>query len=100
MSARPTASITTQMSATLAPPSLSGIWPKIARAATKEIAGNVQQAADGTRHVSENIHSVTRASNEAHTATSRLLDAANGLSSQSSRLKSEVDGFLGSLRVA
>jgi methyl-accepting chemotaxis protein len=69
-------------------------------AATKEIAGNVQQAADGTRHVSENIHSVTRASDEAHTATSLLLDAANGLSSQSSRLKSEVDGFLGSLRVA
>ena len=69
-------------------------------AATKEISGNVQQAAEGTRHVSENIHSVTRASDEAQTATSRLLDAANGLSSQSSRLKSEVDGFLGSLRVA
>ena len=69
-------------------------------AATKEISGNVQQAADGTRHVSENILSVTRASDEAQTATSRLLDAANGLSSQSSRLKSEVDGFLGSLRVA
>ena len=29
-----------------------------------------------------------------------LLDAANGLSSQSDRLKSEVDGFLGSLHVA
>jgi methyl-accepting chemotaxis protein len=69
-------------------------------AATKEISGNVQQAAEGTRHVSENIHSVTRASDEAQTATSRLLDAANGLSSQSSRLKSEVDGFLGSLQVA
>jgi methyl-accepting chemotaxis protein len=69
-------------------------------AATKEISGNVQQAAEGTRHVSENILSVTRASDEAQTATSRLLDAANGLSSQSSRLKSEVDGFLGSLRVA
>jgi methyl-accepting chemotaxis protein len=69
-------------------------------AATKEISGNVQQAADGTRHVSENILSVTRASDEAQTATSRLLDAANGLSSQSSRLKSEVGSFLGSLRVA
>jgi len=69
-------------------------------AATREIAGNVQQAADGTRLVSENIHSVTRASDQAQTATSRLLDAANGLSSQSTRLKSEVDGFMGSLRVA
>ena len=32
--------------------------------------------------------------------TSRLLDAANGLSSQSDQLKSEVDSFLGSLHVA
>jgi methyl-accepting chemotaxis protein len=69
-------------------------------AATSEIAGNVQQAAVGTRDVSENIIAVTRASDEAHVATSRLLEAANGLSSQSTQLKSEVDGFLGSLRVA
>jgi methyl-accepting chemotaxis protein len=68
--------------------------------ATREIAGNVQQAADGTREVSDNIHSVTNASAEAGTATARLLDAANGLSSQSGRLKSEVDHFLGSLKVA
>jgi methyl-accepting chemotaxis protein len=69
-------------------------------AATREISGNVQQAANGTRDVNDNILSVTRASDEAGTAASRLLDAANGLSSQSDRLKSEVDGFLGSLRVA
>jgi methyl-accepting chemotaxis protein len=69
-------------------------------AATREIAGNVQQAADGTRHVSENILNVTHASDEATTATSRLLEAANGLSSQSGRLKSEVGSFMGSLKVA
>ena len=69
-------------------------------AATREIAGNVQQAADGTREVNDNIMSVSRASEEAGRATSKLLDAANGLSSQSDRLKSEVDGFLGSLHVA
>ena len=69
-------------------------------AATREIAGNVQQAADGTREVSDNIHSVTHASNEAGVATGRLLDAANGLSSQSEQLKSEVDHFIGSLRAA
>jgi methyl-accepting chemotaxis protein len=69
-------------------------------ASTREIAGNVQQAADGTREVSDNIHTVTRASNEAGVATSRLLDAANGLSSQSGRLKTEVGSFLGSLKVA
>jgi methyl-accepting chemotaxis protein len=69
-------------------------------AATSEIAGNVQQAAVGTRDVSENIIAVTRASDEAHVATSRLLEAANGLTSQSTQLKSEVDSFLGSLRAA
>ena len=69
-------------------------------AATREIAGNVQQAAEGTRDVSDNIHSVTNASNEAGVATGQLLEAANGLSSQSTRLKSEVDHFLGSMKVA
>ncbi len=69
-------------------------------AATREIAGNVQQAADGTREVNDNILSVGRASEEAGRATSKLLDAANGLTSQSDRLKSEVDSFLGSLHVA
>ena len=69
-------------------------------AATREIAGNVQQAADGTRDVNDNILSVTRASDEAGKAAAKLLNAANGLSSQSERLKSEVDSFLGSLQVA
>ena len=69
-------------------------------AATREISGNVQQAANGTREVNDNIVNVTRASDEAGMAASRLLDAANGLSSQSERLKSEVEDFLGSLRVA
>ena len=69
-------------------------------AATREIADNVQQAAGVTREVSDNIQIVTKAAGEASVATSRLLDAANGMSSQSERLKSEVDQFLGSLRVA
>ena len=69
-------------------------------AATREIAGNLQQAADRTRDVNKDILSVSRASEEASGATSRLLDAANGLSSQSERLKSEVEVFLGSLQAA
>ena len=69
-------------------------------AATREIAGNVQQAANGTRDVNDNILSVSRASEQAGQATSKLLDAANGLSSQSDRLKSEVGSFLGSLHAA
>jgi methyl-accepting chemotaxis protein len=69
-------------------------------AATREIAGNVQQAANGTRDVNNNILGVGRASEQAGQATAKLLDAANGLSSQSGRLKSEVDSFLGSLNAA
>ena len=68
--------------------------------ATREIAGNVQQAASGTREVSSNIQNVTRASDEAGAAASRLLDAANGLSSQSDRLKAEVGGFIKTLVAA
>ncbi len=69
-------------------------------AATRDIVGNAQQAANGTRDVNDKLLSVTRASSEAGMAASSLLDAANGLSLQSERLKSEVDGFLGSLRAA
>jgi methyl-accepting chemotaxis protein len=69
-------------------------------AATREIAGNVLQAANGTKDVNDNILSVTRASDEAGRAASKMLDAANGLSSQSERLKSEVDSFLASLHAA
>ena len=67
-------------------------------AATREISGNVQQAADGTRDVNDNIRSVTRSFRRSGKAASKLLEAANGLSSQSERLKAEVDGFLGSLQ--
>ena len=69
-------------------------------ATTQEISRNVQQAANGTQDVNTNILSVSRASEQAGQATSKLLDAANGLSSQSDRLKSEVQSFLGSLHAA
>src|SRR6267142_1219914 len=69
-------------------------------AATREISGNVQQAANGTKDVNDNIVGVAKASGELGTSASKLLDAANGLSSQSERLKLEVDSFLGSVRAA
>ncbi|CAN5443489.1 hypothetical protein BH11PSE4_BH11PSE4_40790 [soil metagenome] len=69
-------------------------------AATGEISGNVQQAASGTAEVNDNIVGVARASSEAGEAASKLLGAANGLSSQSERLRSEVDSFLASVRAA
>jgi methyl-accepting chemotaxis protein len=69
-------------------------------AATSEISGNVQQAANGTREVNENVVGVAEASGELGSSASKLLDAATGLSSQSERLKFEVDSFLGSVRAA
>jgi methyl-accepting chemotaxis protein len=68
--------------------------------ATREIAGSVQQAATGTSDVRENILGVNQAASEAGIAASRLLEASNGLSSQSEQLKIEVDGFLGSIQAA
>ena len=68
--------------------------------ATREIAGSLQQAATGTRDVNDSITSVSKASDETGAAASKMHQAAAGLSSQSERLKAEVDGFLGSLRTA
>jgi methyl-accepting chemotaxis protein len=85
---------------------ISGISNAIASAvqqqgaATSEIAGAVQQAAAGTGDANANIVGVARTANEAGIAASQLLAAANGLSAQSERLKTEVGSFLGSVRAA
>ncbi len=68
--------------------------------ATREIAGSLQQAATGTREVNDNIVGVSKASEQAGAAAAKMHHAAAGLSSQSERLRAEVDGFLGSLRTA
>jgi methyl-accepting chemotaxis protein len=68
--------------------------------ATREISGNVQQAANGTSMVNDNIVAVARTSSEAGAAASKLLAAANGLSKQSEQLKLEVGSFLSSVRAA
>jgi methyl-accepting chemotaxis protein len=68
--------------------------------ATSAISVNVQQASSGTSEVNSNIVGLTRTSSEAGVAASKLVEAANGLSSQAEQLKREVDGFLGSVRAA
>lgn len=68
--------------------------------ATHEISGSIQQAASRTHEVDSNIAGVAEASGEIGSAASKLLEAATGLSSQSERLKFEVDSFLGSVRAA
>jgi methyl-accepting chemotaxis protein len=69
-------------------------------AATQEISRNVQQAAHGTQQVSSNISDVQRGANETGSASSQVLSAAQTLSVDSGRLKSEVSKFLNSVRAA
>jgi methyl-accepting chemotaxis protein len=69
-------------------------------AATQEISRNVQQAAQGTQQVSSNITDVQRGASETGSASSQVLSAAQTLSADSGRLKSEVSKFLGSVRSA
>ncbi|MGX4772978.1 methyl-accepting chemotaxis protein [Bradyrhizobium guangdongense] len=69
-------------------------------AATQEIARNVQQAAHGTQQVSSNITDVQRGATETGTASSQVLSAAQMLSNDSNRLKTEVGRFLTNVRAA
>ncbi len=69
-------------------------------AATQEISRNVQQAAQGTHQVSSNIANVQHGANETGSASSQVLLAVQSLSSDSRRLKLEVEKFLDSVRAA
>ena len=69
-------------------------------AATQEISRNVQQAAQGTQQVSSNITDVQRGANETGSASSQVLSAAQTLSADSGRLKTEVSKFLTNVRAA
>jgi len=69
-------------------------------AATQEISRNVQQAAQGTQQVSANITDVQRGASETGSASSQVLSAAQTLSGDSGRLKTEVSKFLTNVRAA
>jgi methyl-accepting chemotaxis protein len=69
-------------------------------AATQEISRNVQQAAEGTQQVSSNITDVQRGATETGSASSQVLSAAQTLSTDSGRLKTEVSKFLTNVRAA
>jgi methyl-accepting chemotaxis protein len=68
--------------------------------ATKEIARNVQEAAQGTSQVSGNIGAVTRTAGETGTAAGRVLNSAEELNRQAAALRQKVDGFLANIRAA
>ncbi|MBK5960207.1 methyl-accepting chemotaxis protein [Rhodoplanes elegans] len=69
-------------------------------AATQEISRNVQMAAHGTREVSANIGDVRVGAQETGSAASQVLSAAQLLSGDSTKLKTEVGKFLGAVRAA
>ena len=69
-------------------------------AATRDIAGNVQQAAAGTAEVSVNIAGVNQAAAETGSAATQVLGAAGALARESSELRRQVESFLATVRAA
>lgn len=69
-------------------------------AATGEIANSAQQAASGTQEVVSSISEVNRGAMDTGAASGQVLAAAKTLSTESARLKSEVQSFLDRLRAA
>ena len=69
-------------------------------AATQEISRNVQEAAQGTQQVTSNIVGVTRAAGNTGRAAGEVRSVADHLSSESARLRQEVESFLGGVKAA
>ena len=69
-------------------------------AATQEIARNVQLAAQRSGEVAQSISDVSRGAGETGAASGQVLSAAQMLSSDSTRLKVEVQKFLAGVRAA
>lgn len=69
-------------------------------AATQEIALNIQQAANGTAQVDENIGAVRQGATETGAASVQVLSSAQALAKDSERLESEVARFLTTVRSA
>ena len=68
--------------------------------ATQQIARNVQSVAQGTREATSNIVEVTRGATETGAASGEVLNSAKALSSESTRLKAELDRFMVNIRAA
>jgi methyl-accepting chemotaxis protein len=68
--------------------------------ATEEIARSVQNVAQGTQEVSTNITEVNRGATETGSASEEVLNSAQTLSSESARLRAELDRFMANIRAA
>ena len=69
-------------------------------AATQEIARNVQNVAQGTHQATGNIMQVNRGATETGSASEEVLHSAKTLSSESTRLREELDRFMANIRAA
>ncbi|WP_291684274.1 HAMP domain-containing methyl-accepting chemotaxis protein [Bradyrhizobium sp.] len=68
--------------------------------ATQEIARNVQNVAQGTEEAAANILQVNRGATETGSASEEVLNSAKSLSSESARLRDELDRFMANIRAA
>jgi methyl-accepting chemotaxis protein len=68
--------------------------------ATQEIARSVQNVAQGTQEAAVNIMQVNRGATETGSASEDVLNSARSLSSESKRLRAELDRFMANIRAA
>jgi methyl-accepting chemotaxis protein len=68
--------------------------------ATQEIARSVQSVALGTQEVAGNITQVNRGATETGSASEEVLNSARTLSTESARLRQELDRFMTTIRAA
>jgi len=68
--------------------------------ATQEIARSVQNVAQGTNEAAANIMQVNRGATETGSASEEVLNSARTLSSESTRLRAELDRFMANIRAA
>ncbi|WP_454642265.1 methyl-accepting chemotaxis protein [Bradyrhizobium liaoningense] len=69
-------------------------------AATQEIARSVQTVAQGTQTAATDIGEVNRGAAETGSASEEVLNSAKTLSSESARLRAELDRFMANIRAA
>src|SRR6476620_4797759 len=69
-------------------------------AATREIARSVQTVAQGTHEAAANIMQVNRGATETGSASEEVLNSAKILSTESTRLREELDRFMANIRAA
>jgi methyl-accepting chemotaxis protein len=68
--------------------------------ATQEIARSVQNVAQGTQEAAANIMRVNRGATETGSASENVLSSARTLSTESTRLREELDRFMANIRAA